>query len=133
GGGLAFGQLQLRLHPAASRVERLAREHPAVYVVFDLLADERGTRVLDRPFADRRARLEAFARQNSLERIRPRKSSRSSVPAPDLRHAQAVTLTPAPGDVRQAKAWLARVGGGIDGIVAKRLDETYRSGEREGM
>ena len=60
-GSLDFNELQLRLHPAASRVNKLAREHPAVYIVFDLLEDEGGTSLLDKPLRERRRRLEAFA------------------------------------------------------------------------
>jgi ATP-dependent DNA ligase len=60
GGGEEFGSLQLRLHPAASRIERLAREHPASYVAFDLLELD-GVELLARPFATRRAALEGIA------------------------------------------------------------------------
>jgi ATP-dependent DNA ligase len=60
-GDLSFNELQLRLHPAASRVNMLAKSHPAIYVVFDLLSDERGASLLDRPLRERRRRLEAFA------------------------------------------------------------------------
>ncbi len=56
--GGSFEALQMRLHPAASRIARLARETPAEFVAFDLLSDEDGHSLLDQPFADRRAALE---------------------------------------------------------------------------
>src|ERR1051326_106014 len=57
-GNLSFNDLQLRLHPAASRVNMLARQHPSLYLVFDLLEDERGKSLLDEPLRERRKRLE---------------------------------------------------------------------------
>src|SRR5437762_9763169 len=60
-GRLSFDELLLRIHPAASRVKKLAAEHPATYVVFDLLADERGKSLLEKTLAERRPKLERFA------------------------------------------------------------------------
>lgn len=108
GGELDFEQLQLRLHPAASRVRMLAERHPAVLVVFDLLAWD-GTALLERPLAERRAALEAFAPGAGL------------------------TLSPTTTDPAAARAWFAATGGGLDGIVAKRQDLPYRTGQRDGM
>src|SRR3954469_18686033 len=64
GGALSFDELQLRLHPAASRVQKLAAAHPAVYVVFDLLVDEKENKLGGEPLRVRRAALEKFARAN---------------------------------------------------------------------
>ena len=113
-GHLSFDDLLQRIHPAASRIERLSRERPAVLIVFDLLVDPAGRLLADRPLRERRARLEAFAAKHLAGRD-------------DLR------LSPATEDVAQARAWLATAGPTLDGIVAKRLDLPYRSGERTGM
>ena len=105
--GLDFDALQQRIHPAASRVNRLAEETPAHFLAFDLLAV--GDRDL-RPLAlsERRALL--------AEAVTPR----------DLVH-----LSPATTDPVEARMWFERFeGAGLDGVVAKRLDEPYRAGER---
>jgi ATP-dependent DNA ligase len=108
---LSFDDLLQRIHPAESRIRRLAEETPALLVVFDLLADERGRSLLARPLAERRLRLEAFAGK----RLGPDGS---------------VSLSPATIDRRAAERWLSSAGGSLDGVVAKRLDQPYRSGER---
>jgi ATP-dependent DNA ligase len=105
-----FDTLQLRLHPAASRVNMLAREHPARIEVFDLLADAGGVSLLDRPFKERRAALEAVFRQ--------------------IGRSQSFVLTRGTTSRETARGWMKRVGHGLDGIVAKRLDLQYRPGER---
>lgn len=102
-GGLDFEALLGRLHPSPSRVRRLAREAPAAFVAFDLLADG-GDDLRARPFAERRARLEAL-----LARAPP-----------------GVRITPATTDPAAARAWLDRPPRtGIDGVVAKRRDQPY--------
>jgi ATP-dependent DNA ligase len=107
-GAFDFASLMGRLHPAASRVERLAREEPAAFVAFDLLAAG-GEDLRGRPFADRRARLEAAL---------------ADPPA-------GVHVTPATVDPAVAREWLERfVGGGLDGVVAKPRGEPYREGAR---
>jgi ATP-dependent DNA ligase len=113
-GRLSFDDLLQRIHPAASRIERLSRERPAVLVVFDLLVDPTGESLVGRPLRVRRRRLEAFA-------------------ARALSGREDVRLSPATEDARQARAWLDLAGGTLDGIVAKRLDLAYQSGERTGM
>jgi ATP-dependent DNA ligase len=113
-GRLSFDDLLQRIHPAASRVERLARERPAVLIVFDLLVDASGGSLIARPLRERRQRLEAFA-----DRV--------------LRGRDDVRLSPATRDAAQARAWLDTAGTTLDGIVAKRLDLPYQSGERTGM
>jgi ATP-dependent DNA ligase len=108
--GLSFEDLLLRIHPAESRVQRLARETPGLYIAFDLLVDERGKLLTGLRLAERRSRLEAFAGQNFGE--------------------GQVRLSPATPDLEKARVWLNDLGGGLDGLVAKRLDCDYRSGER---
>ena len=110
GGALSFDQLQLRLHPAASRVQKLAAAHPAVYIVFDLLA-ENGNSYLKLNLRERRHLLEKFARSN-------------------LRSAKTVRLSPATTDYKVASDWFRKTGGDLDGIIGKRLDAPYASGER---
>jgi ATP-dependent DNA ligase len=106
-----FSALQLRLHPAASRIARLAAEQPATFVAFDLLADAEGRSLLERPLAERRSALEAFFAAIGGDGPRLRLSPVAATPA-------------------AARRWLARLGPGIDGIVAKRRDLPYRPGER---
>ena len=105
-----FDTLQLRLHPAASRVQLLSRQHPAQIVVFDLLAHEHGRSLLDKPFSDRRVALEVAFREIG-------------------RNANFV-LSKATTSRDTARGWLTHLGHGLDGIVAKRLDQPYQPGER---
>jgi ATP-dependent DNA ligase len=102
-GGQNFNALQNRLHPAESRVKMLAKETPAHYAAFDLLAID-GERLLKQPFAERRKRLEKLVKK-PLE------------------------LTPCTGDEKKAEEWLR----GTEGVIAKELDAPYRPGERKGM
>lgn len=111
-GALSFDHLLQRIHPAESRVRRLAEEHPAWLVAFDLLA-QGSESLLERPLVERRPALEAFA------------SDRFS-------DAERVRLSPATRDRERATRWLEELRG-VDGVMAKRLDAPYRSGEREGM
>jgi ATP-dependent DNA ligase len=113
--GFDFAGLMSRLHPAASRVERLRHEQPATYIAFDLLADG-DLDLRDRPFAERRARLVAMLDHDRTD---------SLAGSPHLR------LTPATTDATLARDWLARFdGAGIDGIVAKPVDLPYVPGKR---
>jgi ATP-dependent DNA ligase len=112
--GLSFEELQLRLHPAASRVRKLAAAHPAWVVAFDLLLGPRGGPLVDRPLSERRQKLEAFA-------------------AGAFQAGGPVRLSPATSDVKTARGWLSGGVQGLDGVMAKRLDEPYRSGERGAM
>ncbi|PYI96928.1 MAG: ATP-dependent DNA ligase [Verrucomicrobia bacterium] len=109
-GALSFDELQLRLHPAASRVQKLAEANPAMYIVFDLLA-ENGQVYLQRILQERRRLLEGFVRLN-------------------FRSAKSLRLSPSTTDYQTASNWFKRVGGDLDGVVAKRLEATYASGER---
>jgi ATP-dependent DNA ligase len=113
-GRLSFDELLMRIHPAASRVKKLAAEHPATYIVFDLLANERGKSLLEETLAERRPALDEFADRFFAG------------------HEQ-IRLSPATNRLAQAKKWLGAAGGNLDGIIAKRLDMPYRSGERDGM
>lgn len=112
-GQLSFDDLLQRIHPAESRVRKLSAERPAVLVVFDMLADA-GRPLVDRPLRERRRLLEAFA-------------------AKELAGRAGFLLSPATTDVKAARAWLDATGSTFDGVVAKRLDLEYRSGDRTGM
>jgi ATP-dependent DNA ligase len=114
GGALSFDELQLRLHPAASRVQKLAAAHPALLIVFDLLADTDGKSLVGFPLRERRKQLEIFARKN-------------------FKTKGTVRLSPATTDLAKAKKWFDKVGGDLDGVIAKQLDASYASGERTAM
>jgi ATP-dependent DNA ligase len=106
--GLDFDALQLRLHPAASRVAKLAKETPAAFVAFDLLAAG-GESLMARPQRDRRARLEKL-----LARAKP-----------------PLHLTPMTRDLATAREWLSHFeGAGLDGVMAKPEDSPYLPGKR---
>jgi ATP-dependent DNA ligase len=105
---LSFGALQARLHPAASRIERLSNETPARYAVFDCLQNGADT-LIDAPLSKRRAAL------------------------PDLVSDfgnPAVFLSEATTNVKRARRWLEESGGDTDGVIAKDLDAPYQPGER---
>src|SRR5438034_1670793 len=112
-GRLSFDELQLRLHPAASRVQKLAKASPAIFIVFDLLGEDRQS-YLKRPLRERRTSLEKFARAH-------------------LKSKGAIRLSPATTDLAVAKKWFEKVGGNLDGVIAKQLDAPYASGERTVM
>ena len=106
--GLDFDALQLRLHPAASRVAKLAKETPSAFVAFDLLAVD-GHDIRELPQHERRSRLE-----RSLSKA-----------------ARPIFITPATRDVSTASDWLSRFeGAGLDGVVAKPETATYQPGVR---
>ena len=110
-----FGALLARLHPAASRVARLAEETPARYVVFDVLAAG-AEDLTTRPFAERRRRLaELFPVGHDGD---------------GATGAATVTVTPATADRAAAERWLDASGSGIDGVVAKARDLAYEPGRR---
>jgi ATP-dependent DNA ligase len=106
---VSFDALQQRLHPAESRIRKLAAETPALLVLFDLLIGPGGKVLTAEPMVDRRKALEAFFAHQS---------------SPTLR------LSPFTRDAAVAKRWLATGGASLDGVVAKRIDEPYKSGER---
>jgi ATP-dependent DNA ligase len=111
-GQLSFDDLLMRIHPAESRVRKLAAETPATFYCFDLLADERGTAVALEPLLERREALEKFAGKYFVGPVR---------------------LSPATRDLAGAERWLRTGGGPLDGVVAKRVDLPYQSGNRSGM
>ena len=108
GDALSFEALQLRLHPAESRVRKLAIETPAELMAFDVLELD-GKSLMGEPLSRRRERLEAFFRKNEV---------------------QGLQLSPMTCDRDIAVGWLKRSGGALDGVIAKRVDLEYRSGER---
>jgi len=107
---LDFDQLLQRIHPAASRVNMLAKKFPASYLVFDLLVDDAGEQHWKLPLRARRPQLETFAQC--------------------FQAAELLRLSPATEDPRVVQRWLKIVGGALDGIIAKDLDAPYASGER---
>ncbi len=110
GGRYSFDALQMRLHPAESRIRKLAAQTPAKMILFDMLADTTGKDIRDQPLADRRVALETFVKAVKSKRVGLSRVTR---------------------DVGVAERWLtARESGRTDGIVAKRLDGPYLSGER---
>ena len=109
---LSFQALQMRLHPAASRIARLAEETPARLVLFDMPFDTEGADRMQRPLRERRAALERFFASLDSARGRP------------------FVLTPYTRSVAEAEDWLVRAGGALDGVIAKRLDGPYLAGER---
>jgi ATP-dependent DNA ligase len=110
GASLSFDALQMRLHPAESRVRKLSLETPATLMLFDLLFDATGRSLLEQPFEKRRAALEKFF---------------DSLPS-----TAGLVLTPYTRERRVAQKWLDQAGGALDGVVAKRLDIPYVPGER---
>lgn len=106
--GQPFETLQLRLHPAASRVEKLAADFPATLIAFDLLVNESGAGLTEKSFAQRRKMLETLMA--------------------DLGKTPFLELAKATRAKATAQRWLGRQG--LDGIVAKPLDLPYRPGER---
>lgn len=113
-GGLSFDDLLQRIHPAASRVTKLSQSTPAQFIVFDLLVDEAGKPLYDSPLSKRRQKLESFAKKLLAKNER-------------------IELSPKTDDIAIAREWLATTGMKLDGVIAKRLDLPYRSGERDGM
>lgn len=109
-GALSFDALQQRIHPAASRVAMLARTTPAYYLVFDLLRED-GAALAGLPLHERRERLERFA-----------------AAFPD---AGTLRLSPVTTDRAVVDGWFERVGGALDGVIAKRRDRPYTSGKTD--
>ncbi|HZF06915.1 MAG TPA: ATP-dependent DNA ligase [Patescibacteria group bacterium] len=113
-GRLDFDALLQRIHPAESRVRKLSRETPVTYLVFDVLVDDADRDLTALPLAERRRRLERLF---------------AGVPADGT-----LRLSPVTGERELAGRWLAELGGGgLDGVVAKRADAAYASGERTAM
>ncbi len=114
---LDFDALLQRIHPAASRIQRLSRETPATYLLFDLLLDEKGEPLIGQPLSQRREKLETFASDFLLKKT-----------------ADLIQLSPSATGFATAEKWMREgAAHGWDGIVAKRLDCEYTSGDRTGM
>jgi ATP-dependent DNA ligase len=114
GKAFSFDDLLQRIHPAASRVKKLAQETPGLFIAFDLLATAKDKKLSARALDERRPALEAFA-----------KTQFKSNPTFRLSAATKSHAT--------AEEWLAQSGGGCDGVIAKRIDLPYQSGNRDGM
>jgi ATP-dependent DNA ligase len=109
-GDLSFDALQMRLHPAQSRILKLSRETPATLMAFDCLLARSGHPLLRAPLAERRDILERFFAE-------------AGEPA-------GLRLTPITRDIRKARSWLNSRRVSLDGVIAKRLDLPYLPGER---
>ncbi len=113
GRSFSFDDLLRRIHPAASRVQRLSIETPALFLAFDLLKSG-ALDLTAAPLAQRRPKLQAFAARFFKQDVPFR-------------------LSPATARVEKARNWLASAGGGFDGVIAKRIDLAYQSGNCDGM
>lgn len=113
GRALSFDALLQRIHPASIRVARLSVETPAVLIVFDLLLTK-GKSLTDEHLCSRRKALEAFA-------------------AKYLRGKKSILLSPVTVKIAEAQKWLNQVGATLDGVIAKRRDMPYQTGNRRGM
>ena len=110
GDTLSFDALQMRIHPAETRIKKLAKETPALLILFDMLLDAKGKSLIEAPLSKRRAALEAF-----YEKAGERKE---------------LKLSPYTRDRSVAEDWLKDARGALDGVVAKRIDGAYMPGER---
>jgi ATP-dependent DNA ligase len=121
-GTLSFDDLLMRIHPAASRVQKLSHSTPCLFIVFDLLVanqtdneDDAGSdSLVNLPLAQRREKLEQFARRY-------------------LKANPTIHISPMTEDIQAAQRWFEMGGVGLDGVVAKRRDLPYQTGERTGM
>jgi len=114
GGHLSFDALLQRIHPAESRIKRLATETPSTFLAFDLLVNDEGKLLTKMPLRKRRNELESFARL--------------------FKKSKRIRLSPASERLQEAERWMRDYGElGCDGVIAKRLDEPYHSGDREAM
>jgi ATP-dependent DNA ligase len=111
---LNFDALLQRIHPAESRIKKLSEETPATLMVFDLLVNERGVDLTTHPLDERRSELERFAKTY-------------------LKGQDRIRLSPRTRDFDVAKSWFKRMAGPLDGVIAKRVDRPYASGERKSM
>jgi len=110
-GRLAFDALQMRLHPADSRIRKLAATTPARLILFDVLVAPVGTVLIEWPLRERRKTLETFMKKAAV----PKK----------------LVLSPCTSDRDKAERWLTAAGSGAtDGVIAKRLNDVYAPGER---
>ena len=109
--GYSFSDLQMRLHPAASRVNMLAKKQPATFVIFDILETHLGRTIMSSPFYERRSILENFHQRFCS-------------------HEKAIKLSPQTDSPTEAMKWFDTSGWYIDGIVAKNNRDVYVPAER---
>jgi ATP-dependent DNA ligase len=110
-GHLSFDDLLMRIHPAASRIQKLSVATPATFLLFDMLVDEHGKRITDLPLHERRQKLNDWYA--------------------DLGRQPRIRLSPSTAGRDEAERWMRDLGAsGFDGVVAKLLDQPYFSGER---
>jgi ATP-dependent DNA ligase len=114
GNRLSFDDLLMRIHPAKTRIQKLSKETPAILILFDCLQEAKHGTLTQLPLETRRKHLESFAKRY-------------------LKSTEQIFLSPATRDLKVAKRWFASAGTAIDGIIAKRIDLEYRSGDRTGM
>jgi ATP-dependent DNA ligase len=113
GGTISFDHLLMRIHPAASRIQKLSKSTPSMFVVFDLLVNDRGESLVKSPLRLRRTALEHFAKRF-------------------LKTNESIRLSPMTEELPVAKRWF-HMGVALDGVIAKRRDLAYQSGNRSGM
>ncbi len=112
-GTLSFDQLLMRIHPAATRIQKLSVATPSTFIIFDLLVDETGKSLVEAPLEVRREKLEGFAKRF-------------------LKANSTLRLSPVTEDLSVARKWF-HMGIALDGVIAKRRDLPYQSGLRTGM
>jgi ATP-dependent DNA ligase len=114
GAMFSFDDLLQRIHPTESRIRKLSKEYPAQLIVFDLLVSPEGKSLAALTLEERRSRLEEFFTKN-------------------LADDSTFELSPSSPHIQDAERWLKITGGALDGIIAKRSDLPYQSGERTAM
>jgi ATP-dependent DNA ligase len=107
-GSLSFDALQMRIHPAESRIKKLAAETPAILILFDMLLDTKGKSLIEAPLTKRRAALEQFYESAG--------------------ETKRLKLSPYTIDRKKAEAWLDAARGALDGVVAKEIEGPYLPG-----
>lgn len=114
-GHLQFDDLLQRIHPAESRIRKLAAEAPVTLLAFDLLVDAKGRDLTTLPLSERRRQLEQFFK--GMRKAHPR-----------------IDLSPMTTERPEALRWMRELGGvGLDGVMAKRTAEPYHPGDRDAM
>lgn len=113
-GRLSFDDLLMRIHPAASRIKKLSEATPSLFFAFDILVSGRGKSLVNQPLTERREALEAFFAE--------------------IRNSKSIRLSPSSLDRTLAQRWMGEgVSTGLDGVIAKRDDLPYASGQRTAM
>jgi len=110
GGTLSFDALQMRIHPAESRIKKLAAETPAILILFDMLLDTKGKSLIEAPLTKRRAALERFFKAAG--------------------QAEGLKLSPYTLERDEARRWLDDARGALDGVIAKENEGPYLPGMR---